>query len=209
MDPVKLTNINENLGIIRDGQTLMIERRQEVAGNDTIHLKLWNTVPSESYLFQFSPENLSSLSLVSAVLEDKYLHTTTPISLTDVTKVNFSVSANDASSSGPDRFMIVLSTGKPVLPADITSGKSTIKVLQNPITGKSISIQFVDQPKGTYNIVLVNNIGQVMYKGQIKHQGGVSTQKLQLGNRIVKGVYQLRVTNEQAKLKSVIPVLSN
>ncbi|MBC7887077.1 MAG: T9SS type A sorting domain-containing protein [Ferruginibacter sp.] len=206
MDPVKLENINENIGISRDGQTLMMERRQEVTGNDTIHLQLWNTVQRE-YVLQLSPVNLSASTIISGYLEDAYLHTTTPISLSELTKVSFSVDEN-AASANPNRFRVVL-VGKNALPAISSAVKGLIRLTPNPITGKTINIQFIVQPKGTYQIELVNTMGQVMYQAKVKHAGGSAIQTLQLTNNMSKGVYRMRVTNAAAGIKYAIPVLSN
>ncbi|MBC7936723.1 MAG: Ig-like domain-containing protein, partial [Rhizobacter sp.] len=140
MDPVKLENINENLGISRDGQTLMMERRQEIAGYDTIHLQLWNTVQRE-YILQLSPVNLSASTIISGYLEDTYLHTNTPINTSELTTVKFSIDENPASASR-DRFKVVLLFGKNILPAGYTNG--TFKISPNPITGKVVNIQFID-----------------------------------------------------------------
>src|SRR5436190_16248714 len=87
MDPEKLANINENRGIEREGDVLMTERRGELSGNDTIRLKIWNTVP-RSYVLKFTPLNLNS-SVISGLLEDSYLKTFTPINLEKVSTVDF------------------------------------------------------------------------------------------------------------------------
>ncbi|MBC7936720.1 MAG: hypothetical protein H7Y86_15320, partial [Rhizobacter sp.] len=112
-------------------------------------------------------------------------------------------------SASRDRFKVVLLFGKNILPAGYTNG--TFKISPNPITGKVVNIQFIDQPKGTYDIALVNNLGQIIYQGKVKHVGGTVTQTLQLSNnRMEKGVvYRLRVKNEQSNLIFAIPVLSN
>lgn len=207
MDAVKLPNIEENIGLSRDGESLMIERRQENTLQDTIHLKLWNTL-KKNYALQFSPVNLSSSTVISGNLIDNYLHTSTPVSLSDVTKINFTIDGNTGSAN-PDRFKVVLLFSKKNLPAGFTNG--TFKISPNPITGNTINIQFVDQPKGNYNVELVNNLGQLIYQARVKHAGGSAMQTLQLSrNNIVKGeVYRMRVRNEQANTIFAIPVVTN
>ncbi|MEP7141580.1 MAG: Ig-like domain-containing protein [Ferruginibacter sp.] len=206
MDPLKLPNINENLGLKRDGQSLMIERRQEFAGNDTIYLQLSNTT-QRKYILQLSPVNLSSSTILSGYVEDKYLQTTTPVSLSEITKVNFTVDGN-AASADADRFKVIL-VGKKMLPVDITSAESAIKLTSNPVSGKTIGIQFINQAAGKYNVTLINNMGQKIYQGTIMHPGGSATQTLHLTNNVVKGVYRMRVTNDKEKGLSAIPVLVN
>jgi hypothetical protein len=167
---------------------------------------LWNTT-HRSYFLQFSPVNLASSTILSGYLEDRYLHTSTPVSLSGVTKIYFTINAN-AASANRDRFRVVLA-GKEVATVDIASAKSTIKLFSNPINGNHISLQFINQPEGTYNMTLYNNIGQEVYRGKIMHGGGSATQTLELTNRIAKGVYQLHVKNEQGKIISGISVLIN
>ena len=207
MDAIKMPNIEENIGLSRDGESLMIERRQENTLQDTIHLKLWNTL-AKDYALHFSPVNLSASNIISGSLIDNYLHTTTAVSLSEVTKINFTVDGN-AGSANPDRFKVVLKFIKKTLPAGFTNG--TFKISPNPITGNTINIQFVDQPKGNYNVELVNNLGQLIYQARVKHAGGSAMQTLQLSrNNIVKGeVYRMRVRNEQANTIFAVPVVSN
>ncbi|MEO8763554.1 MAG: choice-of-anchor L domain-containing protein [Ginsengibacter sp.] len=204
MDPVKLPNINENLGIVRNNQSLMIERRKEFAGNDTINLQLWNTTP-RNYQLQFTPVNLSSSKILSGYLLDKYLHTSTLVSLTEVTKVYFNVNG-DAASANKDRFMVVLS-GQGTLPAEIIAAKSAIRLSPNPINGRLMGIQLVNKAAGAYKITLFNNIGQEVYRKEVIHAGGSSTYNLQLTNSIIKGMYRVSVINAQEKSIATIPVL--
>jgi hypothetical protein len=207
MDPVKLPNINENLGISRNGQSLMIERRKEGEGYDTTYLKLWNTI-ARDYVLQVNPVNLSGSSVISALLEDRYLKTSTVLSLTDITKINFIIDQNPASAD-PDRFKMIVLFRKSVLPPGFTNG--TFKVSPNPINGKSVNIQFIDQPAGDYYVEFVNTLGQIVLSTKLKHGGGSANQSLQLmKNRVVKGeVYRMRIRNNQSKTIFATPVLSN
>ena len=41
-DAIKIPNPNENIGLIRNNQTLVIEARQPVVSRDTIFYRLWN-----------------------------------------------------------------------------------------------------------------------------------------------------------------------
>jgi hypothetical protein len=206
MDPVKLPNINENLGIEREQQSLMIERRGAFAGNDTISLRLWNTV-ERNYLLQVSPENLASSGIASGYLEDKYLKITTPISLSEVTRINFSVDGH-AGSSAKDRFRVILS-GKAVQAGEIAFVKSAIKLASNPINGNAFGLQFINQPNNSYTVTLFNTAGQKVYQNKIMHAGGTATQTLRFSNKMTKGLYRLSVTGGQKKSVCSIPVIIN
>ncbi len=294
MDVVKMTNFNENIGIVRNGETLTVERRSAISTSDTIFLKLWNTV-QKSYQLQFDPANFST-SAIAAYLVDKYLNTSTPINMSSVSTVGFTVTA-DAASAAADRFMVVFKANS-TLPVNFTTvsayqqsaniqvdwnvatesnilnyevekssngvmftkagavaakannnaavaynwtdvapyagnnyyrikavtltgdarytevvnvktgkGRSEITAYPNPIGDRTINLQFVNQPAGIYTAELINNIGQVIFRSQIKHTGGSATQPLQLNNKPAKGVYQLKVSNGDTK--KTIQITSN
>ena len=42
-DAIKFTNILENIGLVRYGKTLAVERRPIIKANDTLFIKLWKT----------------------------------------------------------------------------------------------------------------------------------------------------------------------
>ncbi len=118
-DGAKMTNIDENLAIQRDGHLLSLERRPLADANDTLFFNLSNTTV-RNYQFQFIPSNISSA--VSARLEDTYLNTTTPVNVTDPTVVDFSVTA-DAASANTNRFRIIFTTSS-ALPVNFTLVKA-------------------------------------------------------------------------------------
>jgi hypothetical protein len=194
-DAAKLANINENIAIWRDNATLAVERRAGIETRDTIQLKIWNTI-SKNYVLEFKPENLP-LTIKSAVLVDNFLRTSTPVSVSDVSRIPFTITA-DAASANTGRFMVVLSTI--AAPADIfnITSKKAISIFPNPMSGKTINVQFTGQPEGTYAVELVNSVGQVVYKGRIVHAGGTATKMLQLNSKVAGGLYQLRVTQKNA-----------
>ena len=96
-------NSGENLAIKLSGQLLVIERRQPITEHDTIFLNLTDT-RVQSYHFEFVAGNVNSG--LEGFLEDNYLHTKTPVSLSGTTEVNFNIE-NVAGSYAPDRFRIV------------------------------------------------------------------------------------------------------
>lgn len=85
-DGTKMENIAENLAIERDGRLLAFGRRPFANVNDTLFLNLKNTT-SNNYRFRVEPSNLSSI--VSASLDDTYMNTSSPISVTAPTVVDF------------------------------------------------------------------------------------------------------------------------
>src|SRR5690606_13380324 len=68
MDAIKMPNVLENLAIIRQGQSLMVDRRSPVSEHgDTLYLNLSNTT-QRSYILEFNPIDLTDV--VSAAIED-------------------------------------------------------------------------------------------------------------------------------------------
>ena len=128
-DVKKILNVTDNLSIQKNGIKLVVERRQTLQATDTIFLSLTNTRIAP-YRFEIDPSVLGNLPM-TAYLKDKFLGTETPVSLTDVTNVNFSITS-DAASRVADRFMIVCKPGGvggplPVNFVTITGEKNTDK----------------------------------------------------------------------------------
>jgi hypothetical protein len=104
-DGVKLKNAMENIAIKNTlGNLLSIDRRTRLNNNDTIFYKL-NQVQVSNYQFEFIPEYLDDLNL-QAFLEDTYLNTKTPLSLTNPSIIDFNI-INDPGSYNSDRFRVV------------------------------------------------------------------------------------------------------
>jgi hypothetical protein len=106
-DAKKLSNPGENIALERGGELLAIEKRQPIVVTDTIFFTIYN-MRQQTYQFQFAAQYLNQPDLV-AKLEDTYLGTSTPVSLTDTTKINFTVTGDPASQGG-NRFRIVFFT---------------------------------------------------------------------------------------------------
>jgi len=206
-DPIKLPNMRENIAMVRNGQSLMVERRQPVKLIDTIFLKLWNT-EQKQYILDFTPENLFSSTIISAVLIDNFFKITTIINLSEATSYKFSITEN-VQSADPYRFKIILNASRKTVNGEITDAKGTFKVSPNPLTGSVLNLQLLNQPRGTYNIELVNGIGQIIFRDQVKFAGGTLVKRLQINNNLAKGIYQLRVSNFENNIKSVISITNN
>ncbi|MBS1743320.1 MAG: hypothetical protein JST81_09820, partial [Bacteroidetes bacterium] len=116
MDARKMSNVGENVGIIRDGIMLSIERRPEVVSTDTIFYQL-GALKQQQYQFEFTPENL--VPTLTGYLEDAYLNTSTPVAMDAVNTINFTVNADPASKAA-NRFRLVFRQLGPV-PLSFTS----------------------------------------------------------------------------------------
>lgn len=102
-DAGKPDNIDENLAIESGNRLLTVERRP-LSSDETLQLKIFN-MKARDYQFEIEPTHFNALGL-TAFLEDAYLNTSTPISLTSTTLVRFSVTS-DAASANAYRFKVV------------------------------------------------------------------------------------------------------
>ncbi len=116
-DALKITNTTENIGIRRGNYKFAVEARSPLVVEDTVYYSISN-MRVQSYQLKFQPDNMP-VSGLSAFLADKFLNTQIPLSLSDSTVVNFSITSNTASAAS-DRFYVVF---KPliVLPVNMTS----------------------------------------------------------------------------------------
>lgn len=103
-DAWKMTNSSENFGIVREGKTLIVERRKPVTTTDTSFFKMWNMV-HQSYQLEIILKNFTTPGLYAKVL-DRYLNLETSVPLNDTTWVGFAVNA-DPASYDPLRFQLI------------------------------------------------------------------------------------------------------
>ncbi len=104
-DIKKMLNLSINLGNLRDGELLAVEKRPFIHSNDTIFLKLTGAAAG-NYKLEFTALQLATSGL-EAMLVDSYLSTVTPLDLSVTTDVSFAIT-NDAASASSNRFMVVL-----------------------------------------------------------------------------------------------------
>ena len=71
--------------------------------------------------------------------------------------------------------------------------KGSYVVAPNPVTDGNVTVQFVNQPEGSYAIRLLNGVGQVMYSKSITHSGGNSSNRLGLSTSLAGGLYQIEI----------------
>lgn len=216
-DAVKINNTGENIGLTRGDKVLAVEKRKPIEITDTIFYKL-GQVRVQEYQFEFIPTNVYESGL-QAWLEDSYLHTSTPVSLTDTTRLNFNV-INNPGSYNPERFRLVfIQKKKQAAPATDqenakggtgnTAGAMTapavpaeIKVYPNPVTDGQVHVQMINQPAGTYQFRVTNQEGQLVYEGSRTVASVKQDMTLQLGQSLAAGVYQLTITDKANKVQT-------
>ena len=121
MDAIKFNNVKEGLGLLRENKQIIVERRDLFSETDTLFFKLTNT-RQRNYQFEFLPQNIDPS--MSAVLEDNYTGTKTPISAVATSRVSFLVNTDPASAAS-NRFRIVFNKAAGALPVTFTGIHAT------------------------------------------------------------------------------------
>ncbi|MEP7142743.1 MAG: hypothetical protein ABI707_07725, partial [Ferruginibacter sp.] len=131
-DALKITNLNETFGLLRNNTPIATERRKTITANDTLFLNLARTT-QRNYRFQFEPTNMDPL--VTAFLEDNYTGIKTPVSIISVSTFDFAING-DAKSAATNRFRIVFKSSE-AGPLPVTY--SSIKAYQK---GDNIAVEW-------------------------------------------------------------------
>lgn len=75
-------------------------------------------------------------------------------------------------------------------------GEPGIVVYPNPVEGKTFKMDMNNMAKGTYQLKLYSNTGQLVYSSQIQHDGNPATRNIDLKMEIAQGAYQLQLSND-------------
>lgn len=121
MDARKMANSAENFSIFSSGNNLALESRQTITSNDTIFFNMTG-MRAQNYRLQFVAKKLG-LPGMEAWLEDNFLKTKTPVSLSDSTTIEFAVT-NQEGAAAANRFMIIFKPAH-ILPVTFTDVKAT------------------------------------------------------------------------------------
>ncbi|UEG49094.1 InlB B-repeat-containing protein [Ferruginibacter lapsinanis] len=109
-DNIKVQGFGDGIGMVRGTTVLSAEQRKLIVSGDVIPYRMTN-LKKQAYKLEFTPSGLDNGA--TAVLEDKYLNTTTPFNLSATSSVVFNADPAVAASF-TDRFRIVFSTPTPV-----------------------------------------------------------------------------------------------
>ena len=223
-DALKILNAGENFGISSNEQTLAIEAKKPVVKTDTIHYMLSNLRTAVTYQFRFGPENMEAGN-IKAWLVDRYLNAHYPVSLTDSSFFDFTISSDPASAAA-DRFMIVFKRKRgfgnhldetdnaEVAPDTILDTKTTAKtnnstvtdptadinVYPNPVVNKSLQISFRNKTAGNYQLQMLNSGGQVVYEQTIVVKGNNFIKSVRIA-AVPAGYYSLVIVGEDGSRK--------
>jgi len=190
-DAAKITNINENISILRSGKSLAIEMRRTIAMNDTTFFKI-GRLTKRNYRLEFI-SNIEHPGL-TALLIDNYLHTQTALNLTNATLLDFSVNA-DSASAASDRFKIIFTTNRnKIIVSDF--GSENI-VYPNPVVNHKMTLNLKGKLQGRYNVIITDQSGEIVFTKRIEYSGG--NEMLKLPSSISGNIYQLQVVGPENK----------
>lgn len=133
-DAEEMSNWDENIAILRNGKILCIEKRPSIKVTDTLPL-LIQRLKVQNYEWQFNPTVFSN-PILKSFLDDNFLKNYTPISLTSITKIPFSVS-NIAASSGRNRFKIIFASS--MVSPYVVANAGADKTIALPVSSTSLS----------------------------------------------------------------------
>jgi len=82
----------------------------------------------------------------------------------------------------------------------VAIGKSSagISVFPNPVHGQTLNIRLYKMEKGSYKVALYNLNGQKVFSGTITHAGGSAEQTIKVDGQNKTGVFNLKISNENA-----------
>jgi hypothetical protein len=115
--------------------------------------------------------------------------------------------ANPLSTDNYYRIKALSKDGKiqysPIAKVSAANLTTSISVYPNPVVDKTLNIHFANQPVGRYQIQLVNQLGQIVYKGIADINNNNETKSVILGKAMASGNYKLLVVSGDGKLSVV------
>ena len=118
-DASKMANTAENLSILNKATQLSIDARKMPQANDTLFLNV-QRLTRPQYNLQIFSEEMTSTG-VRAYLQDNYLNTTQPLSLSDTNNITININTGIPASYDINRFRVVFRSSIVVLPLKFIS----------------------------------------------------------------------------------------
>lgn len=190
-DGVKLMNATDNLGLRREGRTLVFEFRPDLKTTDTLFTTLTQMQP-RSFRLRVALQGFTADDGIKAELVDRQLNQRTPLSLTDTTYLDFTVTADSASSG--ERFIVVFTKlaatgGGTAEPGEVIR----MNPYPNPVVpGMPVRVD-LDGQRAPWDMQLIDVAGRTVWQQSVKDAG--RTQVRIDMSRMAAGVYQLLMTD--------------
>lgn len=193
LDVLKMNNTGESIGLHIQQQLFSVERRKSLQWIDSIPYLLEN-LKRQEYEFEFNAVQIARPGM-KAFLADRFLQQKTPVSLSGITKIRFTVNEMPESAAA-DRFMLVFQKAgtrnwQIQLPGEL-------QVYPNPVSGNSIMLSFSNLPTGNYKLRILDRFSQVLLEQPVRVSNNHLTTHLQLG-KWIPGVYTVILMDTGAR----------
>ena len=83
----------------------------------------------------------------------------------------------------------------------------SISVYPIPVINKEMNLLFVNKAKGRYNIQITNNLGQIVYNGEVVVATVMENKKISLVNLKTEGIYQLAIKAQDGSTNKLQQIL--
>jgi hypothetical protein len=185
-DGYKLMNGTDNLGLRREGKTLVFEHRPELKRNDTLQTIL-TQMQAGQFRLRVVLQGITAEDDLKAVLVDRHIKQSFPLLLTDTTNIDFMVSA-DSTSFG-ERFMVVFTKSASIGSGPVEPVVLKTKPYPNPVvTGIPVRVD-LDGKKAPWEMRLIDASGRTVWNETVKDP---NQQQVRIDmSRMKAGVYQL------------------
>ncbi len=87
-------------------------------------------------------------------------------------------------------------TGKNTITEKAVANETTtteVNIFPNPVVNRIINLQFINHAEGTYQLELISQLGETVYRKTIRLNSNTATEKLYLEGLIAAGNYQLKI----------------
>jgi hypothetical protein len=192
MDGIKMPNNNDNLGLRRQGRTLVFEHRPEFTLADTLHVIL-SQMQRRTHSLRIAVAGMEAREGYRLELLDRHTQQRIELSLTDTTKLDFTVDA-DESSTG-ERFLILMSrpvstSGSAVEPSEPAARQ---RPYPNPLTGTAPLRVDLDPARAPWGLRLMDVSGKTLWRRKVADPGQLRVE-IDM-SRFASGVYRLEMTD--------------
>lgn len=191
LDGYKLMNSTDNLGLRREGRTLVFEHRPEIKANDTLVTSL-TQLQSGRFRLRVSLEGFTKDDGIKAELVDRFLKQRTTLSLSDTAIVEFTATA-DSSSTG-ERFIVVFT--KSASTGNVTAEPGEVIRMTpypNPVVqGLPVRVD-LEARRAPWDMQLIDATGRQVWKRTVKDAAEMQV-RIDM-SRMGSGVYQLLMTD--------------
>lgn len=195
-DAPKMTNLDENMGLMNSGYLLSYESRNLPAVTDVMPISI-TQYRNTNYTYKV---DVSGIQGVDAYLVDKFTNTETLLQNGIQTTIPFQVNATVPGSVVANRFDVVFRTS---LSTEETAFAKSVRVYPNPIVENQFYVALTENIEGNVNLKMINLLGQEVYASVL--QSGQKEVKVQPLSALQSGIYLVKISNgSQTTTKKVV-----